>query len=162
MDISTYLLSIVGVAILGVIVDLILPSGTVSKYIKGVFALILIFVIISPIPKLINQNWSFNDIFQTSSTEIDEDYLEDIKNQQIDKLNTDIKNLLVDNGFNNVDILVELDNSNFPLKIKYIFVDLTNLVLNQNMQHINYYTAITKLLCEQCNVKEEQIVFNGW
>ena len=76
MDISTYLLSIVGVAILGVIVDLILPSGTVSKYIKGVFALILIFVIISPIPKLINQNWSFNDIFQTSSTEIDEDYLE--------------------------------------------------------------------------------------
>ncbi len=161
MDISTYLLSIVGVAILGVIVDLILPSGTVSKYIKGVFALILIFVIISPIPKLINQNWSFNDIFQTSSTEIDEDYLEDIKNQQIDKLNTDIKNLLVDNGFNNVDILVELDNSNFSLKIKYIFVDLTNLVLNQNMQHINYYTVITKLLCEQCNVKEEQIVFNG-
>lgn len=161
MDISSYLLSIAGVAIISVLVDLILPSGSVSKYIKGVFALILVFVIISPLPKLVNKDWDISNVFQTSSAEVDEKYLNNLKNQQVDKLVSDIKIFLSDAGFDGVDILIETDKSNYNLKINYIFVDLQNLVLNKNNQHINYYTAITKLICEQCNIKEEQVIFNG-
>ena len=46
---SSYLLSLLGVILLVVLVDAILPSGNISKYISGIFAIVVMFVIISPI-----------------------------------------------------------------------------------------------------------------
>ncbi len=42
---SAWLLSIVGVVSLGVLIELLLPEGENSKYIKGIFSVIVIFVI---------------------------------------------------------------------------------------------------------------------
>mgnify|MGYP005805768403 FL=1 len=53
---SAWILSIAGVVLLSVLVELILPSGSMSKYIKGIFVFIIMFVILSPVPTLLNQN----------------------------------------------------------------------------------------------------------
>ena len=56
--ISSWIMAIVGVSVLGVLVDLVMPNGQTKKYIKGIFAFIVVLVIISPLPNLLNKNFS--------------------------------------------------------------------------------------------------------
>lgn len=51
---SAWIISIVGVICLGVLLEIVLPEGKTSKYVKGTFSLLVIFVIILPLPKLLN------------------------------------------------------------------------------------------------------------
>ncbi len=45
----SWILSVVGVILLSVLTDVLLPEGQTNKYIKGVFALLLVFIIITPV-----------------------------------------------------------------------------------------------------------------
>ena len=47
------------------------------------------------------------------------------------------------------------------MKINYIFVDLSDLVIFENEQHINYYTAVKELVRSQVNIDEERVVVYG-
>lgn len=162
MVLTDYLLSLVGIVILSIIIDLILPSGQVNKYIKSIFSFIFIFVLVSPIPKLLNGEFNFNNIFQSSSTELNENYLNNLKQEQADKLMESLNKQFEERGFYGLDILVTYNSDNLIFEIQKIFVDLTNLVLNENNQHINKYTTIKDLLIEFTGVREEQIILNGW
>ena len=66
---TAWLLSIVGVVFLGVMVDIISPSGKTGGFIKSMFAIFLIYVVITPIVKLakngefkINEDYNFKII----------------------------------------------------------------------------------------------------
>lgn len=50
---TSWLLSIVGVVFLGVMIDVIAPSGKTNSIIKTMFAIMLIYVVLSPIISLI-------------------------------------------------------------------------------------------------------------
>ncbi|MDE7208303.1 MAG: stage III sporulation protein AF [Clostridia bacterium] len=49
---SGWLIGIVGVVSLGVLIEVLLPEGENSKYIRGIFSIIVILLIIYPLPKL--------------------------------------------------------------------------------------------------------------
>lgn len=69
-------MSIVGVVAIGVLLDILLPSGEINKYIKGVFGIVVVFVIIIPLPKLVKGD--FIDFFDaTQEIKIDEGYYSD-------------------------------------------------------------------------------------
>lgn len=53
---TSWLLSIVGVVFLGVMIDVIAPSGKTNSIIKTMFAIMLIYVVLSPIIKLIGSD----------------------------------------------------------------------------------------------------------
>lgn len=50
---TAWLLSIVGVVFLGVMIDVIAPTGKMNGIIKTMFAIILIYVVMTPIIKLL-------------------------------------------------------------------------------------------------------------
>ena len=84
-SISTWIVSIAGIVCLSVLVELLLPEGQMNRYIKGIFSFIIVFVIISPLPKLLNQDIDISNVFNfEQSFEIDEDYLYQLN---LDKLN---------------------------------------------------------------------------
>ncbi len=64
---NEWIMSIVGITALGVLMDILLPEGETSKYIKGIFALFTVFVIIYPLPKIINGNFDYNSLFNIFS-----------------------------------------------------------------------------------------------
>lgn len=69
-------MSIVGVVAIGVLLDILLPSGEINKYIKGVFGIVVVFVIIIPLPKLVKGD--FINFFDASQDiKIDEGYYSD-------------------------------------------------------------------------------------
>ena len=49
----SWLLSIAGVVVVGVLVDLLLTDSHMSKFIRAIYGFFILFVIVSPIPNLI-------------------------------------------------------------------------------------------------------------
>ena len=157
--ISVYLLSIVGVFMLSVLLDLMLSDGKMAKYIKGIMGLVLIFVIVSPLPKLLKSDFSFATLFN-EEVGISGEYQEVFQNQQKRLVEQKLKTLLSQNGFSGTEIQIWGEYTENKLQINYIFVDLKNLVLSKESEHINKYEAITTLLIEQTGVDEGQVVFS--
>ena len=58
----TWIISVVGVILLSVLTDVLLPEGQMNKYVKGIFSILLVFVIIAPIADFLNKDVKIEDI----------------------------------------------------------------------------------------------------
>lgn len=154
-----YLLSILGVVILGVVIDIILPSGTTSKYISGIFAIVVMFVIISPVLTWINKGYNIKDYFTLQDITLDEKLLYNINNSKFNELEKEIEQELTDNGYTNVKIDIQFDIDATNVKISQVLVDLSNIVINTNCMNINKYVYIRQVVLSKINITEEVIVF---
>lgn len=162
-EISSWLISIIGVVIIGVLVDLILPNGKLNGFIKAIFGFFTIIVIISPFPKLFNMNFSFNDIFYNNqSCEIDKDYVDATNKRIVLALEENLVLALEKAGFSNLTVEIEYNLENYSYIIKNVFVNIKNLVINQNVPHINKYTEMSEVIMDNLNVPKEMIIFNEW
>ena len=147
---SGYLLSLLGVILLGVLVDAILPSGSTSKYISGMFAIIVMFVMISPVITWLKNDYKITDYFTTSEIQLNDKLLYNINNNKLNALESEIQQELEDSG------LAE------DVKITQVLVDLNNLVINKNSVNINKYVYIRQVVQAHVAVSEEVIKFCEW
>ena len=160
---TNYILSIVGVVFLGVLVDVIMPDGEMNKYVKGVFSIISLCIILSPIPAFFKKDFDIGNLFyDNAAITVDSDFL-DATNKQIKK---QYENTLVvklkDAGFDNVEVEILYDVSNYNFRIKKVILNITNMVISTNMPHINKYTEIVEITKKYLSVEESDIVINEW
>ena len=154
-----YLLSILGVVILGVVIDVILPSGSTSKYISGIFAIIVMFVIISPVLTWIKSGYNIQDYFTLQDISLDEKLLYSINKSKFTQLEEEVEQELADNGYNNVKVDIQFDIEATNVKITQVLVDLSNIVINVNSENINRYVYIRQVIQSKLNITKEVIVF---
>ena len=154
-----YLLSILGVVILGVVIDVILPSGSTSKYISGIFAIVVMFVIISPVLTWVKNGYSIKDYFTLQDISLDEKLLYNINNAKFNELEKEIEQELSDNGYTNVKVDIQFSTDATNVKISQFLVDLSNLVINENCVNINKYVYIRQVVLSKLNITKEVIVF---
>lgn len=159
-QISVYLLSVVGVVFLLVVIELVLPESKISKYIKSIFSIFIIVVIITPIVKLVKNDWDWNSIFTNVSYDLNQNFLDDIKTQQIVTLERDVENF-ISKQYKGATVSISANFNGDDMIINYIFVDLSDLVIKENEQHINYYTAVKELVRSQVKIDEERVVVYG-
>lgn len=161
MTVGSYILSIVGVVFLGVLVDVILPEGEMNKFIKGAFSLVALFVIVSPVQKLFNKNFDISNVFyDTAAVQTDKDFLEATTKQMKLHLETALEVKLKDNGFDAVEVEILCDMSNNVLEIKKVKIDISKMVINTNIPHINKYTEIKSVVTNFLNVEESDVEIN--
>lgn len=94
----TYVLQIVGVVVLSVLVDVLLPNGQINKFIKGVFSVVLTFTVLTPLSGLAVGQF---DIFQEGSgvsLSVDEDYLSQIERNKNEYYSEVLENALNEKG----------------------------------------------------------------
>lgn len=110
MGITGYLISIVGICVASVIVELVLPEGSMSQFVKRMCALIVVFVIMAPIPGLIKQQ-NFNLSFgqNESQTTINSDLLVIINRQKATELERTIVQRIKEQEGLEVDVIIVLD-----------------------------------------------------
>ena len=159
---SAWILSIAGVVLLSVLVELILPAGSMSKYIKGIFAFIIMFVILSPVPKLLNQNIDISNWFDSQTIKVDEDYLQHLNYDKMIKLQSDIESEISSYGYNNVKIYISSDIFDNTFSVKSVTVDLTKLVITENAEHTNIVKIkqhITEIIKSRIKVGEDEIFY---
>ena len=156
---NSYLLTLLGVIILGVLIDVILPSGSTSKYISGIFAIFVLFIIISPVLTWIKSDYKLNDYFTTTDIQLNDKLLNNIYQSKLNALANDIAQQLNDNGYAGVQISILFDLEQNDVKITQVLADLKNLVINPNLANINKYVYIRQAIQSKIAVTEEVITF---
>ncbi|MBQ8522685.1 MAG: stage III sporulation protein AF [Clostridia bacterium] len=157
---SSYLLALLGIIVLGVLVDVIIPSGSTSKYISGIFAIVVMFVMISPVLNFIKNDYKLSDYFTKVDIELNEKLLYNINDNKFNALEDDIENELSENGYSNVEIDIRFDIEADNVKITQVLVDLNNLVINENLTNINRYVYIRQVVLNHVAVTKEVVVFS--
>lgn len=146
---TAWLLSIVGIVFLGVMVDIISPSGKTNAFIKSIFAIFLIYVVITPIVKYIKKG-EFKVDFETEySTE----------NLSITEAEHKISDLLISNGFYGIDVEIKGYVSKDKIMAQKVVLNGAKTVLKSQDEHIDKYKLITNLVQSIVTVKKENIEY---
>ncbi len=159
---TEYLLMLLGVILLGVLIDVILPSGSTSKYIMGIFSIFVMFSIISPVVKWVKSDYDIKNYFTSIDIQLDKQLLYNINNSKFNTLEQQIETHLEDNGYVGVNIDIQFDVVADSVEIKQVLADITNLVINNKAPNINRYVYIRQAVMQRLAISEEVIVFCEW
>ena len=74
---GVWIMGILGVICVSVLVDIFLPDGQTNKYVKGIFSIITLYVVISPLPAFLSKDYSISDYlnFEAADITVDENFL---------------------------------------------------------------------------------------
>ena len=159
--IISWLLSVVGIVVIGVLVDLILPEGEMQKYIKAIFSVFVVFVMISPILKIDINNIDFNKfVYNENSVSVNEDYLKNYNNAYKNSLEKICESQLKTQGYENVDVEILLNLSTTKFEISKVNLNLKNLVINSNGVHIDKYKEIKSIVTSVLGIDENKVVID--
>lgn len=163
-ELSNWILSIAGIICVSVIVELILPDGQMNRYIKGIFSFIIILVVIMPIPKLLNRDFDFSNIFDNSGYEINSDYLYQVNLDKMNSVKNEIEKQIEKRGYLNVVVSINCDIFDNSMQYKSIFVDLSDLVISGQAEHNNISKIkkdISSIIMAIIDIDEEAILYDG-
>ncbi len=161
-SLSSWILSIAGIVLISTLVELILPIGAMNKYIKGIFAFIITLVILTPLPKLLNQKIDISSFFESENIKVDKDYIYQLNLDKINKLQNDTKQEISSNGYNNVEVYISCDIFDNVFQIKFVTIDLTKLVITSNAEHthiLKIKQQITEIVKKHLNIGEDDIYY---
>jgi hypothetical protein len=118
-------MGVVGAAVLCLLVDLIMPEGSTKKHIRSIMAIITLFIILSPLPSLLNQNWEIDNIFGSNNIKPDNRIVDNVHTQQITLLEESLENKLSEDGYNDSKVIISAYSKENVIKIKAVSVDLS-------------------------------------
>lgn len=158
--ISNYVMAILGVVLMFVVIELILPSGKNTKYIRSILGIFLVFVIITPLAKL--KDLDFSAVLgENQHYELNYEYLYKVHLENAEKLKKNINTKLNENGVSGAEIVVSIEKESAVFEVKQIFVDLSRAVISQNQEHIINYTTIKAIVSECAKVEQNKVVIDG-
>ncbi|MDD2227436.1 MAG: stage III sporulation protein AF [Clostridia bacterium] len=158
--ISVWILSITGIIVLSVVVDLVLPNGSTSKFIKNIFAFVIVIVIISPVIMFFsNKNLELDDFFKENSVVVQQDFIANINRKKLNKVEYDVKKTLKANGISGVGVGVMADVFAKELEVTQVSIDLSQIVIDKNFSHIDIKKSIIEIVLRFVKVKKSQIIF---
>lgn len=161
-SVSAWVLSIACIICVSVLVELVLPSGQMNKYIKGIFSFVVLFVIISPVPKLLNMNLDGDGFLDYGNVQVDEDYIAQINMYKLTALTESTESAIAQRGYENSIVSLEADIFSTSFKVKSANIDLSGLVITSNAQHkdiVGIREEITVLVKTLLNLSEEEVYF---
>jgi hypothetical protein len=153
-----YVLSVLGITMAGIIIDIILPSGSINKYIKSIYSIFVVAVLLMPLINFLNNNNGFS--FKYNDIELQENLLNYINQKKVDALESNIEEHLFKEGYNSIDIEIHYSIQNNEIVYKNCNVNLKNLEISTDKQHINKYEFIKEVVKDYLNLSYEEIIFD--
>jgi len=158
--ISSWIISIIGIVVLGVLIDLVLPDGQMQKYIKSVFSIIIVLTMVSPLLNININEIDFNKfIYNEASVELNENYLKNYNEDYKIALENLVIDALKEDGFSGVVVEISYNLSNNKFEIEKVELDIKKLVINTNQVHIDKYKEMRAIVVKMLNIKEGMVVF---
>ena len=154
-----YILAILGIVIISVLVEIILPSGQTAKYIRSILSIFVVYILVNPIISLVSNDFDLKKYLSKDHIKLNQSLLTNIYDNQIEARQNDIENLLKEKGYCGVEIKILYQIVEEEIKLLKVKVDLNNLVITQSNTNINKYQYIRQVVMSQLAVKEEDIVF---
>lgn len=158
-SISAWILSIAGICMLSVIIDLVIPDGKTNTIIKNVFSYAIVLVVILPLPKLFKNNTDLNDLFSPVDFPMQDNYIYNINQAKLDKWTQDINDDLVSDGIYGAVVSISANIFERNMEINAVYVDLYNVVISNENKNINIKTEVVRVVLNYINIKEDKVIF---
>ncbi len=154
---GAWLLKITGVIALSTLSSLLIPNGQTKKYVKGIFALITLFVLVSPLPKLLKSDFSgFPNAFDTATElEIDETFLYGVATNAYKTQERNIEKFLKEKGIEaKVKFVVKSETSS---EIDYVNVILSDKSFERDKSNSIDIGALKNEISKFSGVPEDKL-----
>lgn len=154
---GAWLLKITGVIALSTLSSLLIPNGQTKKYVKGIFALITLFVLVSPLPKLLKSDYSgFPNAFGTvAELEIDETFLYGVATNAYKTQERNIEKFLKEKGIEaKVKFVVKSETSS---EIDYVNVILSDKSFERDKSNSIDIGALKSEISKFSGVPEDKL-----
>ena len=153
-----YILSIISIILLATAVGIILPEGKTGKFIRGIFALVTLVVILTPLMSgqletTIVQSGSQNEI------QYDEDFLHFIDYEKSQRYADSIRSYVTENGYE-CDMEITYENEEYRFKIIKVSVNLKNSGISNGDEHIYKISEMKQTIAEYCGIDEGKVYIN--
>ena len=165
---NAYVLSIISAVLITSISAIIMPEGKIAKYVKGIYAFIMLLIIISPVvPMIKNGDFSFQSVFNKDSDyKLDKGYLDYIYSKKIENDEAEIYHYLINNeelNLKKTPFYIEIFIKNSDIyEISKINVNFSGEVINGNEEHINIVNKIKQAVKDFTGVDEDNIFINEY
>ena len=153
----SWLLNIVGIVFIGVILDVVLPDGKTNQFIKHVFSVFMLFVVVSPVSNWVSS--AFN--VEVSSGVTDSNFLYVTNLEKINALEKDIVSEIESGGISNVSVIINGNVFEEVLTINSVYVDVSNAVSENNLTKSEVKDFVLDKILINVDVVKEDIVFYG-
>lgn len=157
---TSYISSILGAVILGIVIEVALPNGQTRKYIKGMYSIFVVFILLTPVANLVNKDFDLNELIDTTAVSVNEDYIEYITKARAEQMATYLEQKLDSEGMKNISIEVVYKETDLDISIEKIIVNIQNLVIDRKDKHINKYNVIKECILNSVKIEEGAISFN--
>lgn len=158
-SISAWILSIAGICMLSVIIDLVIPDGKTNTIIKNVFSYAIVLVVILPLPKLFKNNSDLNDLFSPVDFPMQDNYIYNVNQAKLDKWTQEINDDLVNGGIYGAVVSISANIFERNMEINAVYVDLYNVVISNENKNINIKTEVVRVVLNYINIKEDKVIF---
>lgn len=149
-------LTILGLAVVMTVAEMLLPSGKLRKVIRSVFATVTVFVVVTPLPALFKGGSL--DFSGGGSVETDGSYIEYVEKTKKNIILRAATEYLSGKGYKDgYELDIEL-GSNW--EVKTVTVKFTNFGIMENGEHINKSEFI-ELTAEYFGVGKEAVMTYG-
>lgn len=94
---TAWLASIVGVVVVGVVVELVTQGRRMENFVRSIYSFVVLFVIVSPLPKLLQTDWDTLQMENLVDAELVENLSQSSKQVQVSQIlrNMGYENALV-------------------------------------------------------------------
>ena len=146
---TPWLLSIVGIVVVGVLVELLLTDSAVSKFIRGIYAFFILFVIVAPIPGFVkNASESIG-----GSVILDTALLVTINERTAETLTRTVEDTLAKAGFESIIAVIDFDPTASSFKIERVHLNAIGIV--KGGSSVNIKRQIVEIAAVTCGVSTD-------
>jgi len=154
---KAYILSILGIVITGIIIDIIIPSGTINKYIKSIYSIFVVVVILSP---LINFFKNINVSVGYNEFEVQENLINYIFENRVNAIEKNIETDLKNAGYEQITVELKYSTNNNEITYNSCMLNLENMLITSDKPHINKYEFIKEIVCNHTDLDGQEIIIN--
>ena len=133
---KAWIISIVSVVLITSIVCLILPQGKMGRYVKNIFSILTILVIIKPIIYLKDSSFDFEQV-SNGEVVIQTDFINYIYEKKVDEQEKNCIKIIENKGIKNANVDITFSVENLDIKIRLVQIKLNNSVIISDKQHID-------------------------
>ena len=137
------------------LLDIIYPNGKTNVFCKSIFGIFAVIIIITP---LINMMKSKN---KNNLDFVDTELVTDIFDAQSVYYTSLLEKHFAINKINGLSVEITGNIENNVYEIENVYIDISQLVLTENLTNINKYEVITKMTKELLKIDRERIIFYG-
>jgi hypothetical protein len=147
---TTWLLSVAGVVIIGALVEVLLSDSSVHKFIRSMYAFFILFVIAQPIPGFFRN--TINSIEAGGGIQLNQELIASINAQTAAALQRNAQAALETAGFDGVIVTVHSGK---------VYINAFGVVLRHTNTDINIREEVIKIVRAVTNASEEVIIYAG-